>query len=156
MNYRQIEINDSSSDKELELLLIQISKWHNITPKLWMPNYRASTVDIEKTVKRIKDIKKGDLFLAIAEDEQGQAQGFIWACKEDNLQKSIMILSLYITEGYRGRGLATNLKVLLEDWCRVEGIKTIHTTTHYDNHNMIALNQKLGYAPGMVYMIKIL
>lgn len=154
MNYRKIELNDSSNDKELELLLIQIAKWHNITPKLWMSDYRASTVDIEKTVQRIRNTKNEDLFLVVAEDDEGQAQGFIWAYKQEKPQYSVMILSLYITEGYRGRGIATNLKVLLEDWCRLECIKTIQTTIHYSNHNMMALNQKLGYTPGMVYMTK--
>lgn len=156
MNYRRIELNDSSTDKELELLLIQIAKWHNLTPKLWMPDYRVSNIDIEKTVQRIKNTKNEDLFLTIAEDNQGQVQGFIWAYKQEKPQDSIMILSLYTTEDYRRCGVATNLKLLLEEWCRHEGIKTIQTTTHYNNHNMMALNQKLGYTPGMVYMTKTL
>ncbi|MBS4040130.1 MAG: GNAT family N-acetyltransferase, partial [Flavobacteriales bacterium] len=67
---------------------------------------------------------------------------------------SIMILSLYITEDFRGRGLATMLKKQLEEWCRQEGVKTIQTTTHYKNYNMISLNEKLGYTPGMVFMTK--
>lgn len=67
-----------------------------------------------------------------------------------------MILSLYVTDDYRRKGVATKLKLLLEQWCRFEGIKTIHTTVHYDNYKMIELNQKLGYTPGMVNMTKTL
>ncbi|SCY55247.1 GNAT family N-acetyltransferase [Alkaliphilus peptidifermentans] len=155
MNHKKIELN-SSINKDLELILVQIAKWHNFAPKLWNPDYRASTEAIEKTVQRIKNTKSEDLFLTIVEDEQSQMQGFIWAYKQENSQDSVMILSLYITEDFRGKGLAKHLKILLEEWCRNEGIKTIQTTTHYKNHNMIALNQKLGYIPGMVNMTKTL
>lgn len=154
MNYRKIKIKDDSTNKELELLLVKIAKWHNLTPKLWKSNYRVSSLDIEKTVQRIKSTKSEELFLMIAEDEYDQIQGFIWSYKQEKPQDSVMILSLYVTEGYRGKGIATNLKVLLEKWCGDEGIKTIHTTVHYNNHNMIGLNQKLGYRPGMVNMTK--
>lgn len=154
MNYRKIEIKDNSADKELELLLVQIAKWHNLAPKLWKPNYKASSSDIEKTMQRIKHTKSEDLFLMIAVDEYDQIKGFIWAYKQEKPRDSVMILSLYVTEGYRGRGIATNLKVLLEKWCRDKGIKTIQTTVHYNNHNMIELNQKLGYNPSMVSMTK--
>lgn len=41
-------------------------------------------------------------------------------------------------------------------WCRHEDIKSIQTTVHYSNNSMLALNQKLGYIPGMVFMTKTL
>lgn len=152
MNYRKIEFNDTST----ESLLYQIAKWHNLTPKLWRPDYRVSNEDIEKTVQRIRNTKNNDLFIAIAEDDHGKIQGFIWAHKQEELQDSVMILSLYVTEDYRRCGVATKLKGLLEEWCQLEGIKIIQTTVHYNNHSMIALNQKLGYIPGMVKMTKFL
>lgn len=156
MNYRKAEFYGSNIDKNEELLLKQIAKWHNLTPRLWIPNYKISTVDIEETIQKIKNTKKEDLFIAIAEDEQRFIQGFIWACKQEKPENSVMILSLYVTEENRVQGIATNLKLLLEEWCRIEGIRTIETTVHYKNNSMIALNKKLGYNPGMIYMTKIL
>ncbi|WP_313340149.1 GNAT family N-acetyltransferase [Sedimentibacter sp.] len=156
MNYRKIEINGINDDNKLDLLLTKIAKWHNLTPKLWINNYKASNTDIDETVRRIKNTRNKDLFLAIAEDDENNIQGFIWAYKQEKVQDSVMILSLYTEEDYRGQGIATNLKNLLEEWCRFEGIKTIETTVHYNNNSMIALNQKLGYAPGMLYMTKTL
>ncbi|MTI47919.1 GNAT family N-acetyltransferase [Sporosalibacterium faouarense] len=153
MNYRKIEIN--SEDKSLESILPQIAKWHNMTPKLWRPEYRVTSKDMEETIERIKNTKKEDLFIMIAEDNN-KIQGFIWACKQEKPQDSVMILSLYITEDYRERGIATKLKILLEEWCKRECIKIIQTTVHYDNQNMISLNQKMGYNPGMVRMTKTL
>lgn len=154
MNYRKLELTDRNADEKLDLLLVQIAKWHNLTPKLWMSDYRASKEDIEETVQRIQNTKSEDLFLMIAEDDQGHVQGFIWANKQEKPKASVMILSLYVTESYRGNGIATNLKKSLEEWCKLEGIKAIQTTVHYSNNNMMALNKKLGYIPGMVYMTK--
>ncbi|WMM23940.1 GNAT family N-acetyltransferase [Tissierella sp. MB52-C2] len=154
MNYKKIELGVGYTDKKLESLLIQIAKWHNLTPKLWRPDYKASTADIEETIQRILNTKKEDLFLAITEDDNENVQGFIWAYKQEEPQNTVMILSLYVTENYREHGVATKLKTLLEEWCRIEGIKAIQTTVHYNNSNMLALNQKLGYMPGMVSMTK--
>ncbi len=156
MNYRKIELHTSNNDEKLEMLLAQIAKWHNLTPKLWISDYKASAEEIEETIQRIKNTKNDDLYLAVAEDDEGHVQGFIWAHKQEKSKDSVMILSLYITENYRGHGEATNLKVMLEEWCRCEGIKTIQTTVHYSNSSMLALNQKLGYVPGMVFMTKTL
>ena len=145
---------DTDKDDKIDLLLMQIAKWHNLIPKLWIDNYEASDIDINGTVKRITNTPNKDLFLVIAEDDEDNIQGFIWAYKQEKHQESVMILSLYTGEDYRGQGIATNFKKLLEEWCRLEGIKTIKTTVHYNNNSMIALNQKLGYAPGILYMTK--
>ncbi len=107
MNYRKIELDSSNIDKKLELLLMQIARWHNLTPKLWIPDYKVTTAEIEETVLKIQNTRNEDLFLAIAEDEQGNIQGFIWACKQEKQKDSVMILSIYVTEDYRGQGVAT-------------------------------------------------
>lgn len=155
MDYRKIEIDKTNDNDKLELLLIKIATWHNLTPNLWISNYKVSGKDIDETVNRIKGTRNEDLFLAIAE-EQNNVQGFIWAYKSEKVQDSVMILSLYTAEEHRGEGIATKLKSLLEEWCKLEGIRTIETTVHYKNSSMITLNQKLGYVPGMLYMTKIL
>lgn len=156
MNYKKIEIYGINDDNKLDSLLMEIAKQHNLTPKLWTNNYKASDKDIDEAVKRIKNTGSNNLFLAIAEDDKNNMQGFIWAHKQEKVPDSVMILSLYTSENYREQGIATNLKSLLEEWCRLEGIKTIETTVHYNNSSMIALNQKLGYTPGMLHMTKTL
>lgn len=154
MNYKKIEISGNNDDYKLDLLLTKIARWHNLTPKLWRADYKVSEKDVEETVNRIKNSQKKDLFLAIAEDEQDNVQGFIWACRKEEAQDSVLILSLYTAEEYRDQGIATNLKKMLEEWSRLEGIKVIETTVHYTNKRMIDINQKLGYIPGMVHMKK--
>ena len=135
-------------------MLHTIAMWHNLTPKLWRPDYRVSDKDIEETIARIKNTSSEDLYIAVAKDDEGQPQSFIWAVKREKSKDTAMILSLYTTDKYRGQGIATKLKELLEEWCRSEGIKAIQTTVHYDNRKMLELNQKLGYIPDMVYMTK--
>jgi len=107
-------------------------------------------------VERIRNTKDEDLFITVAEDEKGQAQGFIWAYRMEEPSDCVIIISLFVAEEYRKQGIATNLKVMLEEWCRAIGVKTIKTTTHYNNKNMIELNKKLGYVPDMVQMSKTL
>lgn len=154
MNYRRIRPKPGNSNKGLEPILYQIAEYYNQLPGTLSADNEASAKDIEETVQKIRNTKNEDLFITIAEDHQGQIQGFIWAYKQEKPQNSVMILSLYISDSFRGKGLASHLNNLLEEWCRQEGITTIQTTAYYDNHGMIALNQKLGYIPNMVSMTK--
>jgi len=154
VKYRRINLN--SCDESLNDLLERIANWHNDTPRLWIPDYEPTNEDIERTLDRIRSTKDEDLFLTVAEDEKGQAQGFIWAYRMEEPSDCVIIISLFVADEYRKQGIATNLKVMLEEWCRAIGVKTIKTTTHYNNKNMIELNKKLGYLPGMVHMSKTL
>ncbi|WP_406242556.1 hypothetical protein ACF3M2_20725 [Tissierella carlieri] len=71
MKYRKIEIDGSYTDEKLELVLMQIARWHNLTPKLWRPDYKASTADIEETVQRILNTKKKNYFLPLQKMNRG-------------------------------------------------------------------------------------
>ena len=157
MNYSRItDINTLENEDHTKHYLEQIATWHNQTPELWVPNYQASREAIEKDIKRIQQTDPEDLFLGIVVDADQSLQGFIWAYKQEKNTDSVMILSLYTSKAHRKEGLATQLKQLLEAWCKEEGIKTIETTVHYTNTKMLELNQKLGYTAGMVSMRKTL
>lgn len=131
-------------DRE-DKLLYKLAEWHNQTPKLWMPAYKPGREEILETVLRMKQ----DCFIGLAEDEY--IVGFIWAEVQG---KDVMILSLYVEEGYRNRGIAGVLKKDLEHWCKQKGIKKIKTTVHSINEKMLALNKKLGYEATMIHMEK--
>ena len=64
---------------KLSDLFEQIEEWHNDTPRLWIPDYEPTNEDIDEALDRIRSSKDKDLFLTVAEDEGGQAKGFIWA-----------------------------------------------------------------------------
>lgn len=143
MNYRQIDRTVASRE-----VLERISKWHNETPRIWIPDYEPSKEEIEETIERMTT---NECYIGVAEDEV--IQGFIWAEKKDN---NVMIMSLYVDEAVRQQNIGTYLKEALEAWCRIEGIKKIQTTVHSKNKKMLMLNEKLGYEPKMVHMEKIL
>jgi len=139
-----------------ELILNQIVKWHNMTPKLWIEDYKPTEEDLKETIKRIVETEKSDLYLGIAQDDLDELVGFIWAYRKCDDEKSVMIMSLHVEPEYRNQGIASHLKKDLESWCREIGVHSVETTVHFDNKNMLELNQKLGYNAGMVCMKKML
>ena len=134
-------------------VLRQIAKWHNLTPKIWMPDYRMTEQDIEDAVSRMVNTDPSDLFLMTASHES-QPIGFIWAYKQAPEKKSVMILSLFVLEAHRNSGVARQLKEALETWCAEENVEEIQTTVHFTNEKMLRLNESMGYKPGMVNMTK--
>ena len=158
IHYNRIELVEPLSaqvDSRTHELLSVIATWHNSTPILWRPEYQPTDKDIQETINRLYETPHEDLFLMIASHEQ-QPIGFIWAYRQVEKPSRGMILSLYVEPKYRQCGISTALKVALEDWCRKVDIQVIETTVHYTNHNMIKLNQKMGYEVGMVNMRKVL
>lgn len=135
-------------------ILMKIIKWHNMTPKLWIPEFKVTEHDADRTLKRIETTADEDLYIGICKTENNQIIGFVWAFKQEQPKDSVMILSLYVEENYRKQGIAVELKKKLEEWCLKEGVKQIQTTVHYTNKKMISLNERLGYEPGMLYMTK--
>lgn len=133
--------------------LYQFATWHNLTPKLWMPNYTLEEKDVKETLIRIKNTDKNNLFLLAAYDNQTPI-AFIWGERNKEKKDRVMILSLYVSDLYRNQNVATTLKGKFEFLCRESGIKHIDTTVSYNNHKMMELNQKMGYKAGMVTMSK--
>lgn len=144
------KVNPSEND----LILHQISKWHNMTPKLWIEDYKPTAEDLKETIKRIVETEKSGLYLGIAQDDQDELVGFIWAYRKSDDEKSVMIMSLHVEPEYRNQGIASQLKQNLESWCKEIGVQSVETTVHFDNKNMLELNLKLGYNAGMVCMKK--
>ena len=149
MNYRIIEVKTES-----QVTLKLISKWHNLTPKLWIPEYKITEEDILSSINDMTNTPSKNLFVAVAENDYKEIRGFIWGKRQEADNNSVMILSLYVENESRNLGIASGLKHELEKWCKKECIDTIETTVHYTNEKMIELNKKLGYTPKMVRMIK--
>lgn len=149
--YKRLMVDESEATLET---INQIATWHNEIPRIWMPNFEATHDDRLKTIQRIINTEAKDLFIAVAEDSYSKPVGYVWAYKMDEPTDSVMILSLYVIDELRKQGIATTLKNMLETWCNEKQIKTIQTTVHYKNKRMLELNEKLGYAPGMVNMSK--
>ncbi|MCH4887175.1 GNAT family N-acetyltransferase [Acidaminobacter sp. JC074] len=143
MDYIRID-TDHINDE----VLYNIAKWHNETPRIWIPDYIPTEEEIAETIARMKD---KEAYICIAKDQV--ILGFIWAEKQD---QDVMILSLYVDESIRQKSVGTELKLQLEHWCRENEIRKIKTTVHSKNKKMLLLNEKLGYESKMVHMEKII
>ena len=150
MKYTRIDPTNNHNESLLE----QLVKWHNMTPKLWIKDYKPTAEDLKETIKRIVETEKSDLYLGIAQDDQDEPVGFIWAYRKSDDDKNVMIMSLHVEPEYRNQGIASQLKQNLESWCKEIGVQSVETTVHFDNKNMLELNLKLGYNAGMVCMTK--
>jgi len=128
-------------------VLYNIAKWHNETPRIWIPDYIPTEEEITETINRMKN---NESYICIAKEED--ILGFIWAEKQE---QDVMILSLYVDEAIRQKSVGTELKLQLEHWCKENGIRKIKTTVHSKNKKMLSLNKKLGYESKMVHMEKI-
>jgi len=52
-----------------------------------------------------------------------------------------------VRRAYRGRGLATAVKMAALQWAMVSGIPALKTDNHSVNERMLAVNRKMGYLP---------
>jgi ribosomal protein S18 acetylase RimI-like enzyme len=55
------------------------------------------------------------------------------------------IFQLWVNEKYRRLGLATKLKLRLEEEAKLHKVNLIYTHTEEENHHVLELNRKLGY-----------
>jgi mycothiol synthase len=52
-----------------------------------------------------------------------------------------------VLRAYRGRGVATALKVAAVQWARARGMAYIYTGNDLTNAPMLAINSQLGFEP---------
>lgn len=142
--------------KETNLKEIRyITEIHESLPKAWIDNYIVDKDEIEKNARILTGkLKTSNAFCCIVE-EKDQIISFIWAEVNRSNSKIVDIISLWTNESYRGEGIATKLKIELENWTRENTkAKKISTTVSSNNEKMINLNEKLGYEINYYKMTK--
>ncbi len=55
------------------------------------------------------------------------------------------IVTLWVREGLRGKGIASNLKKRGEEWAKKRNLQQLQTTVHAQNKAMLAINEKSGF-----------
>ncbi len=70
-----------------------------------------------------------------------------------NDEKYTVIHRVATSDNMIGRGLATNLFILIEDYCIQQNIFNIRVDTNFDNYSMLHILNKLNYTYcGQVYL----
>ncbi|WP_420802221.1 GNAT family N-acetyltransferase [Staphylococcus hyicus] len=78
---------------------------------------------------------------------------YIWG-HFDAPSKIVTIESLYVSEEYRHKGIATTLKRNVERWAKSLRAQQVIGTVLASNTAMLTLNEKLGYRVQKVIMQK--
>lgn len=72
----------------------------------------------------------------------GTPGGFIGVCPEGD---SLFLSKIYLKDKYRGKGIASQAFVFLEELCRSMGKKSIWLTVNKYNEHSIAVYEKKGF-----------
>lgn len=141
---------------ENDLIMFEfIAAVHESLPAAWVKNYSVKTEDIEKSVQQFQSMHKTANILCCVAEVEGEIVSFIWAEVREQNPKAIQIISLWTHDAYRGKGIATTLKMELERWGEQHPTaEEIHTVVSAKNKAMLALNKKLGYETRYYKMVK--
>lgn len=114
---------------------------------LYEPGERTRTVeDWRKRIEGLQDDSPDAIFVAEDPDAPGALAGVLGVHGE-TLQRIRHSASLVVAvrQAYAGRGIATRLFALMEEWARGRSLYRIHLQVQCDNHRAIALYHRLGY-----------
>jgi RimJ/RimL family protein N-acetyltransferase len=94
-------------------------------------------------------------FFTIRADEEQQAVGVVWlAIRRESAEPSGFIYDLSIGEPYRGKGIATQAMLALEEKAKALGLQALYLHVFAHNQTARALYDKLGYQVTSLNMVK--
>ena len=128
---------------------------HESLPAAWIDDYVVEPGAVEQSSARLAEKHKTGEIACLVAEKNGEIIGFVWAEVHEQEKEVLNIFSLWTNPQYRGQGIATKLKLMLENWAKAEtSAKKIVTTVSARNRNMVQLNQRLGYEIVSHKMIK--
>ncbi len=132
-----------------------IAEVHESLPAAWIDDYVVDPIEVEESFVRLEKKHKTGEFACFVAESDGEIVAFLWSEVHEQVKEVLNIISLWTKPEYRGQGIATKLKLMLEDWAKAEtSAKRIVTTVSARNTGMVQLNQKLGYKITQYKMIK--
>ncbi|UOB20979.1 GNAT family N-acetyltransferase [Macrococcus armenti] len=132
-------------------LIETIARIHEHIPKSFDSSYKTSQLDVAlrtESIRLLMQHNKDRIFII----EESELIAFIWF----NMSEKTHIKSLYVSQGYRKRGIAVQLKQFVEQLSLQNGIHYIYGDVHEKNKSMRYVNEKLGYKSNNNRMYKIL
>ena len=140
INY-SINLFNFNNDNEVEF----ICRRHLETPGIWIKDYSYSKEELKETELTFKENGQKDILIGLSAKLDTAIVGFIWAEKAIKKPDTVSIISLWTDPEFRKQGIATALKLELENVAKDKGIKKIRTNVYSSNKSMLDLNLKLGY-----------
>lgn len=138
VSFRSVNYAD---EEELNLIALEDSK----IPKLYDHEFswsESSVVDRKHLYR--KQILPSDFFEVAIIDQK--IAGFHIVKKIPyGISSAGLIITLWVDEKYRGRGIAKSLKERAEIWARKMGLDHFQTSVHASNKTMLEINQKSGF-----------
>lgn len=149
IKYSLLNINDEAE-------LRSVAYIHESAPQNWDPHHKVTEARVIFWVEELKKMAFGTTaWLMVAKNPKHQVIGMHWlVLEEKHSQLRGHIYSLWVHDDYRKNGIGSELKKRGEDWAKSQGAKLISTQVYYSNQKMIAFNQKLGFIPQQLEMIK--
>lgn len=130
--------------------LARVVRLHAEAPIEWGFHYEITDAVIEQ----FEAMALSEKSVILVNRLEGTMVAFIWF--QQRGETDVEILSLWVHEEHRQRGLATELKRSVERWCQEHGRTKIVSTVFASNDRMLRLNEKLGYHTVCYHMEKTL
>lgn len=132
-----------------------IAEVHESLPAAWIDEYVVVPGAVEQSSERLAEKHKTGEIACLVAENSGEIVAFVWGEVHEQDKEILNIISLWTKPQHRGQGIATELKLMLEDWGKAEtSAKKIVTTVSASNRGMVHLNQKLGYRIAYHKMVK--
>jgi GNAT superfamily N-acetyltransferase len=103
----------------------------------------------EDTRRRLTSVSANPAhFLRVAEDDRGEAIGFVHACAYDTIFYDPVkyVMALAVAPAWQGKGVGKALLAACEDWARADGAMGVRLSSGSDRLGAHAFYKHLGYA----------
>ena len=107
---------------------------------------REKTPNLDRLKARIEGAASGGDLLIVADTEEGEIAGFLWAERGGpNRVKHTAYIVTGIRQAYRRQGIGTAFFRRLEDWAMKNGVTRLELTVECENTAAVSLYKKMGF-----------
>ena len=142
MLIRDIRAGDAGSFFEMMCRLDEETEYMMYEPG----ERREKTPDLTRLKARIEGAVSGGDLLVVADTEEGEIAGFLWAERGSlNRVKHTAYIVTGIRQAYRRQGIGTAFFERLEGWAMENGVTRLELTVECENAAAVRLYEKSGF-----------
>ncbi len=133
---------------EIKLLWSELNRVHFHDSVYFKDHY--ATFTFEERTARWKDIPEEDIYILVAEADEGYPVGY--CVSTFNKERSGEIDSLYLQSGFRSNGIGKELMTKSMKWLENRDCKTIRLSVSYGHEEVLKFYQKMGLFPRLTVL----